>query len=239
MQYFYTPHIAEGQAILEAEEAAHCVQVLRKRIGDVIYLVDGRGHWYEGILAEANKKKCLVSIRHWREEVLPHPAKIHIAIAPTKNIHRFEWFLEKATEIGIHRIIPILCRRSERKKIRPDRLQKIIIAAMKQSLKATLPILDDLQPFDKYLDSMYASAKNKLHFIAHCSHDRRQALHKSYQKGKDVVVLIGPEGDFHPDEIKKASEMGFVGISLGASRLRTETAGIVACHTLNLLNEKE
>jgi 16S rRNA (uracil1498-N3)-methyltransferase len=154
MQYFYTPNISGSQAILEAEEAAHCAQVLRKRLGDTINLVDGKGNWYQGILVESHKKKCLIEIKDIRAEILPHPARIHIAIAPTKNINRLEWFLEKATEIGIHRITPILCQRSERKTIRNDRLEKILLAAMKQSLKATLPILDELQPFGKWVEGL-------------------------------------------------------------------------------------
>ncbi len=235
MQYFYTPHITGTQAILEAEEAAHCAQVLRKRPGDAINLVDGKGNWYQGILAESHKKRCLIDIKDTRAEILPHSAKIHIAIAPTKNINRLEWFLEKATEIGIHRITPILCQRSERKKIRNDRLNKILLAAMKQSLKATLPILDELQPFGKWLESLEKETTSSK-FIAYCNEEDRLPLQTTYQAGNDVILLIGPEGDFHPKEVEAAKAAGFTGVSLGPSRLRTETAGIVGCHTLNLVN---
>ncbi|MFK7807435.1 MAG: 16S rRNA (uracil(1498)-N(3))-methyltransferase [Saprospiraceae bacterium] len=235
MQYFYTSNIKGNHAILEAEEAAHCAQVLRKRPGDPINLVDGRGNWYQGILTESHRKKCIVEIRDSRAEVLPHTAKIHIAIAPTKNINRLEWFLEKATEIGIHRITPILCQRSERKKIRNDRLEKILLAAMKQSLKATLPILDELQPFDNWITDLSVE-ENTQKFIAYCNEENRLPLQTTYKAGNDVLLLIGPEGDFHPNEVKAAKAAGFTGVSLGPSRLRTETAGIVGCHTLNLKN---
>lgn len=236
MQYFYTPDIEGKQAILQTEEAAHCVQVLRKRLGDEIHFVDGLGNWYEGILVESHKKKCVIDITSTRLEVPPHTAQIHIAIAPTKNISRLEWFLEKATEIGIHQITPILCQRSERKTIRNDRLEKILLAAMKQSLKARLPILEELQPFGKWIESLPTEV-NTERYIAYCNEDDRLPLQTTYQAGKNVILLIGPEGDFHPNEVVQAKGAGFTGISLGPSRLRTETAGIVACHTLNLLNQ--
>ena len=236
MQYFYTPHIDNNQGFLEAEEAAHCAQVLRKRPGDIIQFVDGKGNWYKGVLAESHKKKCVIDIKKTKAEQLAHSVKIHIAIAPTKNISRLEWFLEKATEIGISRITPIICQRSERKKIRTDRLQKILISAMKQSLKATLPQLDELQPFDKWINH-FALDDATQGLIAYCNETDRTPLKTTYLPGKDVILLIGPEGDFSVEEVAMAKKAGYSGVSLGASRLRTETAGIVGCHTLNLMNE--
>jgi 16S rRNA (uracil1498-N3)-methyltransferase len=236
MHYFYTPHIEGKRAFLNEEEAAHCAQVLRMKAGDPIHFVDGKGNWFEGILAESHKKKCVIDIQKSRAEVPPHPAQIHIAIAPTKNIDRLEWFLEKATEIGIHRITPIICQRSERKIIRADRLEKILLAAMKQSLKATLPILEQAQPFNEWIKKLTIEPQT-LAYIAHCNETDRIPLQATYKAGKNVILLIGPEGDFHPNEVTAAKAAGFTGVSLGPSRLRTETAGIVGCHILNLMNE--
>jgi 16S rRNA (uracil1498-N3)-methyltransferase len=236
MHYFYTPHIEGNRAVLDEEEAAHCAQVLRMKAGDPIHFVDGKGHWYEGILAESHKKKCVIDIQKSRAEVLPHQVQIHIAIAPTKNMDRMEWFLEKATEIGIHRITPIICQRSERKIIRLDRLEKILVAAMKQSLKATLPILEEAQPFGSWIKNLTIQPQT-LAYIAYCNETERIPLQTTYEAGKNVILLIGPEGDFHPNEVTVAKAAGFTGVSLGPSRLRTETAGIVGCHILNLMNE--
>ncbi|MBE9491864.1 MAG: RNA methyltransferase, partial [Bacteroidetes bacterium] len=157
----------------------------------------------------------------------------HLAIAPTKNINRFEWFLEKATEIGIDEISPIICDHSERKTLKTDRLNKILITAIKQSIKVYLPKLNSPLTFNEFIQKPCSSFK----FIACIDEEHQLNLKKAYQKGKDVVIIIGPEGDFSREEIKLAKELKYLPISLGKSRLRTETAAIVACHTIQLLNE--
>ena len=234
MQLFYTENIENGFINLEAEEARHCAQVLRKQIGDSIQVIDGKGNWYEAVLEECSKKKCLARITSEKEENL-RDFKIHIAIAPTKNISRFEWFLEKATELGIDEITPLLCQRSERKVVRLDRLNKILVAAMKQSLKASLPQLNELTKFKDFVKN--TETGNNQNFIAHCEESVKVPLTENYKAGKNVCILIGPEGDFSAEEINLALENGFKAVSLGESRLRTETAGLVACHTIHLMNE--
>lgn len=238
MILFYTTHIEKNTAYLPEEEARHCVQVLRKKIGDSLYFVDGKGGYYEGQITETGKKRCIIEI----EKHLPHfqqrHHRLHIAIAPTKNINRLEWFLEKSTEIGIDTITPILCQRSERKKVRLDRLEKILVSAMKQSVKAYLPQLQPLVRFKEWIKSLNLPSPTQK-FIAHCDAAfEKLPLKDNYEVGKDVCILIGPEGDFSPEEIQLVMQHGFSGVSLGQSRLRTETAGIVACHTINLLNER-
>ena len=234
MNLFYTTQIEGNLAILPTEEARHCVQVLRKKPGDPIRFIDGKGNVYSGNILEVSKKRCSVRIvDSHREANLPAVA-IHIAIAPTKNISRMEWFLEKATEIGISEITPIWCDHSERSRLRVDRLEKIILSATKQSLKAWLPRLNPPVKFKDFLAELPDNGAQRC--IAYCNDDERELLKDCYKSGKDVLIMIGPEGDFSPQEVLLALEKDFTGVSLGKSRLRTETAGIVACHTLNLLN---
>ncbi len=238
MQLFYTPHIQGHQAILRDEEARHCAQVLRKRVGDIIQIVDGKGHWYEASLDSVSKKECILSIQKEIPTYNAPKCEIHVAIAPTKNISRFEWFLEKSTEIGISKVTPIKCARSERKVIKNQRLNKILVAAMKQSLKTALPQLDELKTVKQWLSEL-PDDTNQQRFIAHCIADQeRQHLKEKYKPGHDVVLMIGPEGDFTPDEVTLAIQKGFAPVTLGPSRLRTETAGIAGTHILNLLNEQ-
>lgn len=235
MILFFTNDIQENLATLHEEEAHHCTQVLRKRVGDRISCLDGKGWFYEGEIIAIQKKTCTLQILdRWAD---PHllDYQTHIAIAPTKNIERFEWFLEKATEIGVHAITPLLCEHSERKQIRLDRLEKIVLAAAKQSLKATLPIVQALTPFQVFIKSEHF---NNQKFIAYLGEAANPHLKNVYSPFHHAVILIGPEGDFSPQEIKNALEQGFTGVSLGNSRLRTETAGVVACHIVQLTNEK-
>ncbi|MFK7772110.1 MAG: 16S rRNA (uracil(1498)-N(3))-methyltransferase [Saprospiraceae bacterium] len=229
MQLFFTKNITGNIATFEAEEARH-IQVLRKQVGDVLHFVDGAGGMYKGEITEIHKKQCLLSILEHNPSYNERKVKLHIAIAPTKNIARLEWFLEKATEIGIDEITPILCVRSERKRIRTDRLEKITMSAMKQSLKAYMPKLNELTDSKEFMKQNNDDIK----YIAYCNDDALNHLKKEYSTAKNVTILIGPEGDFSPKEIKLALENGYQGISLGTSRLRTETAGIVACHIINL-----
>lgn len=232
MILFYTDDIDGNIARLDTEQARHCVQVLRKKEGDAISFVDGMGGFYEGIIHETGKKKCVIQIIKTQQGFNKRPFHLHIAIAPTKNINRLEWFLEKATEIGIDEITPIICHHSERRKLRTDRQRKILVAAMKQSLKAYLPRLNEPISFKQFIQQ---SRTNLVKYIAQGAENT--ALKDNYTAKKDVLLLIGPEGDFSKAEISMAFDNGFQGINLGKSRLRTETAGIVACHTLNLLNE--
>lgn len=229
MQLFYCPELTEGVLHLNNEESKHCVKVLRKREGDSIHLIDGVGTFYEAKITLASQKKVLFTlIKQWDE--LSHSYYLHIAIAPTKNNDRFEWFLEKATEIGVDEITPIICEHSERKIIKTERMQKIILSATKQSLKAKLPVLNPVISFKEFI----ASKKNG--FIAHCEDGSKKSLQTVVSD--NMLILIGPEGDFSSKEIKSAKDHKFTPISLGNSRLRTETAGIVACHTLALHHEK-
>jgi len=231
MILFYTQKIEGDLAFLEEEEARHCAQVLRRKPGDAVSFVDGAGTFYEGKILEISKKACTIQIVARKSEP-QRDFNLHIAIAPTKSNDRFEWFLEKATEIGIDEVTPLLCAHSERRKIRNDRLEKVLIAAMKQSLKATLPKLHELTPFAGFI----ANAQADQRFIAHLDETPTPHLQEACQPNRSVLVLIGPEGDFSPAEIELALQHDFQSASLGPSRLRTETAGIVACHIVNLKN---
>lgn len=233
MQLFYVPDISGAEVILDETESKHAVKVLRLLVGDEVQLIDGKGNFYEAEISEANPKKCRLSVLKTKREFGKRNFRVHIAIAPTKNIDRFEWFLEKCTEIGIDEITPLLCEHSERKNIKPDRLEKILVSAIKQSLKAYLPKLNDLTPFKELV--LNSIAKNK--YIAHCYDGEKIHLKNESLQNKEVLVLIGPEGDFSHDEIEFALNKGFKEITLGESRLRTETAGIVACHIVNLTND--
>ena len=230
MQLFFTKNIQGNIATFETEEARH-IQVLRKKIGDQLHFVDGGGGLYLGEIIEVHKKHCMLRILEQNPSYNERKVKLHIAIAPTKNIARLEWFLEKATEIGIDEITPILCDRSERKRIRTDRLGKITMSAMKQSIKAYLPKLNELTDYQDFIKQSNDDVK----YIAYCNDDALNHLKKEYSSTENVTILIGPEGDFSPKEVKLALENGYKGISLGESRLRTETAGIVACHIVNLM----
>jgi 16S rRNA (uracil1498-N3)-methyltransferase len=234
MQLFYSNDVQTNTITLHDDEAKHCSQVLRKRIGDTIMVVDGVGNWYETVLAAIDKKTCTLTVIRHTIDTAKHTYKLHIACAPTKNIERFEWFLEKATEIGIDKILPMICQRSERRQIRNDRLEKVILSAMKQSLKAVLPQLSDLQDFQQVIAAAQTFDGQK--FIAHCNDDARKIpLKTAYTPTQNAFILIGPEGDFSPEEVALAVSCGFMAISLGNARLRTETAAIAACHTIALL----
>lgn len=233
MQFFYTPDISGDCYTFTKEESRHCIKVLRKKLGDTIYLVDGRGKRYTTCLTDDNPKACQVEVQETEDVTKGRDYHIHLAVAPTKNMDRFEWFLEKATEIGVDEITPIICDHSERKVIKAERLQKIVIAAMKQSLKADLPILNEATSLSHFLKENHQGQC----FIAHCEEREKHSLKDSLQLKEDVLLLIGPEGDFSSTEIEIASSKGFQAVSLGNSRLRTETAAVVACHSINLLNE--
>jgi len=234
MQLFYTPEITGNTFTLSEEESRHCVNVLRLRSGDIIHLTNGKGDQFETSITDPNPKRCTVKVISIQKEYQKRDFHMHIAIAPTKNIARFEWFLEKATEIGIDEITPLMCEHSERVQVRLPRLEKVLIAAMKQSLKAYLPVLHEPVEFNTFIQHSFEGQK----FIASCESGVIIKLSSGYWQGTNALILIGPEGDFSKEEIENAEKLGFIPISLGKSRLRTETAGIVACHSINLLNQQ-
>mgnify|MGYP002542051687 CR=1 FL=1 len=232
MHVFYAPDI-KAKAELPEEEAQHCVRVLRLEIGDEIVLTDGKGFFYKAVISAVAGKRCMVDIVEETEQIPFWPCHLHIAMAPTKNMDRNEWFAEKATEIGFDELTFLNCRFSERKVIKTERIEKILVSAIKQSLKAYLPVLNEMTDFDKFIAKDFKGQK----FIAHCYEGEKPLLKDVLRKGENALVLIGPEGDFSPEEVEKALANGFVPISLGKSRLRTETAALVACHTMNLMNQ--
>ena len=232
MQLFYANiHDSHAGIILSEEESKHCIKVLRKKIGDRVQVVDGYGGFYECEIMQDKPKHCTLKVLSEQKEFRKRDFQLTIAIAPTKNLSRFEWFLEKATEIGIDRIIPIITSRSERKRLKEERLERIVLTAMKQSGRAYLP---ELLPLTQFTE-LVKSDNTKLKCIATC--DSKNHLKLNYNCADDVCIIVGPEGDFTQEEIILAKENGFKEVSLGPSRLRVETAGIVACHTINMLNE--
>ncbi|MBN2480859.1 MAG: 16S rRNA (uracil(1498)-N(3))-methyltransferase [Bacteroidales bacterium] len=235
MFLFYCPDIIDKKGQLPPDESMHCIKVLRCKNGDRIRVTDGKGSIYEAVITSDRPGKCAVEmIRRTNEPVIPSWT-IHIAIAPTKNISRFEWFLEKSVELGIDTITPLICSRSERRVLKEDRLNRLIISTMKQAIVPRMPAFNEPEAFKAFIDREKHSTAMK--FIGHCGDQERKWLKEAYVKGSDSIILIGPEGDFSPDEIRQAEENGFIPVALSKNRLRVETAGIVACHTINLLNE--
>jgi 16S rRNA (uracil1498-N3)-methyltransferase len=231
MHIFYQSQLPEIKN-LDQEESKHCVKVLRLQNGDEINLIDGKGIFYKAKITNAHHKKCEFEIIEITQEETS-PFHRHLAIAPTKNMDRMEWLVEKATEIGIDEISFFQSFHSERKVIKIDRLEKKAISAMKQSLKAKKPILNEIRPFKSILEK--TKAENK--FIAYVDFDNETQLKNELGKIKDTIVLIGPEGDFTPEEVQMAIEKGFKKVSLGKSRLRTETAALATVHLMNLMLE--
>lgn len=277
MSLFYCPDIATRHELPE-EEAAHALRVLRLSVGEHVQLTDGAGHFYEAVISDASGKRCYVDIL---SETTPAPlwkGHLHLAVSPTKNMDRLEWLAEKATEIGFDELSLLGCRYSERHVVKTERLDKILVAAMKQSLKATKPVLNEMIPFDRFVHQAFKGQK----FIAHCyseeeileeevfkdvkvikdfkdlndlKHFRtlqlqeeaekasrygttpfRLSLHDALHPDEDALVLIGPEGDFSVDEVRLALSLGFQSVSLANTRLRTETAALVAVHLMNLVH---
>ena len=232
MYLFYVPEIDQRWE-LDEEESQHCVRVLRLSVGDEILLTNGKGSTYQARITNPHPKHCAFEVLSSEQQVNKRPYRLHVAIAPTKNIDRLEWMVEKCTEIGVDEITPLLCRFSERKVIKPERLHKIIVSAAKQSLKAYMPVLHDMCTFDEFISHTFCEQR----FIAHCYKDKKRLLQQELHPAADVVVLIGPEGDFSEEEVMRALAQGYVPVSLGESRLRTETAGVVACQTVALINQ--
>ncbi len=230
MQLFYTEKIDE-KISLSNEENKHIVKVLRKNVGDKINIINGKGFLFIAEIEEIKKNTVSLKVIKKEKKEKQHKYNLHLAIAPTKNINRFEWFLEKATEIGINEITPIICSRSERKKVNLERCNRIIISAIKQSMKFYRPKLNSPISFIDFIDKEYPGEK----YIAHCLNQKKHKIIKS--KNLSHLILIGPEGDFSENEISQAINKKFKPTTLGNSRLRTETAGVVATQTLNLLFE--
>lgn len=235
MQLFYNPNLDKDtqQIAFDKAESKHIVRVLRKKEGDKIYITNGKGTLFISQINIAHEKKCVANIFNRDEKKKRRDYHLHIAIAPTKNNDRLEWFLEKATEIGIDEITPIICSNSERKVIKKERLEKILIAAMKQSLQFHLPKLNDAIDVNDFISNSQVEKK----FIAHCKNTPKNLLQNQITAKQDALILIGPEGDFTEEEIQYSLVNNFVPVSLGNQRLRTETAGLVAVQTLLFLNQ--
>lgn len=232
MQLFYMPNISGNEVLMDEAESKHAIKVLRLGMGSRIKITDGAGGLYTAEITGLQQKQCRLEIVEFKPQYGKRNYEIHVAIAPTKNIDRLEWFLEKSTEIGIDEITLLQCANSERKSVRQERLEKVLVSAMKQSLKAYLPVLNPLISFEEFIRGTNSSQK----FIAHCHGSQKPHLKNVLEKNSQTLILIGPEGDFSPEEIAQAHMHGYTEISLGSSRLRTETAGLVACHIVNVMN---
>lgn len=235
MQLFYNPTINETQTsfVFDKEESKHIIKVLRKKESDILHVTNGLGFLFTTEITIASDNKCTVKIVSFEKQE-KSKFHLHLAVAPTKMNERYEWFLEKATEIGIQEITPIICEHSERKVIKIDRFQKILESAMKQSLHYYLPKLNEPISFKDFVKTQ----KSRQLFIAHCEDTAKKSLKNELKSNEDVTILIGPEGDFSVKEIQQAIAANFIPVSLGTTRLRTETAAIVACHSVVFKNEK-
>lgn len=234
MNIFYAPEISGDFCYLDENESGHCIRVLRMSAGSVLKVTDGAGHLYEGLVVDPDPAKCKIRIIAPIDSDEERHYRLHIAISPLKNHDRFEWFLEKCVEIGIDEITPVICRNTEKPGVKVLRLNSIIIAAMKQSLKTIKPVLNDPVSFEEFLRRDLRGVK----MIAHCHKDQeKSAVDKVCQRGEPATILIGPEGDFSEEETALALVKGFLPVHLGKSRLRTETAGIAACLSVYLINQ--
>ena len=234
MQLFYNPTISDKDTsfVFDKEESKHIIKVLRKKESDILFVTNGLGFIFKTEIALASDSKCTVTILSFEKEE-PSKVQLHLAVAPTKMNERYEWFLEKATEIGIQEITPIICEHSERKVVKNDRFQKIIESAMKQSLHYYIPKLNEPITYKEFIKKDFKGQK----FIAHCEETDKKSLKEALILNENSTLLIGPEGDFSTKEIQLALENNYIPVSLGKTRLRTETAAVVACHSVALLNE--
>lgn len=234
MHLFYSSVIQEDSTFLSKEESHHCIKVMRFQAGKIIFLADGRGNLFKTSITEPDPKKCGIEIVEVYKEYQKRNYYIHIVIAPTKNIDRIEWFVEKAVELGVDEITFLLCDRSERRHIKLERLEKVAVSAMKQSLKAYLPKLNELVKFETFVKQPLQQSEN---YIAYLPEMPPPLLKNDIKSNTSYSILIGPEGDFSEREIGWALKNNYKAVSLGKSRLRTETAGIAACHLFNLKND--
>lgn len=232
MNLFYAPDIQTPQYQLDAAESKHLVKVLRMKEDDEVHFTDGKGFFYRCKITLANPHGCIVKVIEKKMGNDHRGYLVYMAVAPTKNNNRYEWFLEKATEIGTDRFLPFFSSHSERKSIKTERLHRVVTAAVKQSVKSFHPHIEEPVDFQTLLNTPFEGQK----FIAYIHPDVTTELAKAYQKGNNVLILIGPEGGFSPEEVAMAKEHDFAPVRLGPSRLRTETAAVTACHTVNLLN---
>jgi 16S rRNA (uracil1498-N3)-methyltransferase len=233
MQLFYTSDIDGSSATFSRDESGHCLRVLRMRMGDEINFTDGRGNLYEGVINGDNPNMMKVSVIRVTEEYGKRDYRLHAAVSPLKNTDRLEWFIEKAVEMGIDEITPLICSRTEKNRIRRERLEGLIMSAMKQSVKAFLPVLNEPVMIKDFVQKDHAGIK----IVAHCNPlPERKPITQVVERGRDTVIMIGPEGDFTPEEVMMAVEAGFLPVHLGNSRLRTETAGVTACCSVYLAN---
>ena len=239
MELFYAHKIADGRAFLDSEESAHLVKVLRHKAGDSISVIDGSGALMSCVLEEVSPREAVARIDSVSEGWGAHPYHLQMAVCPTKNIDRYEWFVEKAVELGVDEIVPVVCDHSERRVVRTDRLGRIAISAAKQSLKAAVPVIPDVVPLKDFL----ASCTCGLRLIAYCAEDVKErvsiaeVLHRASASGLNparISILIGLEGDFSPEEVRAALDAGFMPVHLGPSRLRTETAALTAVEAVYL-----
>lgn len=234
MHLFYDKDISGDFHVLGEEESRHCTKVLRLVIGDQVFLTDGFGNFYSTQIAETHQKKTILKINGCEKEYGKRSYRVHLAVAPTKMNERFEWFVEKATEIGVDEITPIICKNSERKFIKTDRLNRIAEAAMKQSYKAYHPVINEAVDFAKFIKQ---TSNYDQKFVAHSDdYSGEDFLGKAMQQQSSYLILIGPEGDFTKEELLLAKAADFVEIGLGNSRLRTETAAVVACNIVSTVN---
>lgn len=234
MQIYYAPDINGDTYVFDEKESKHIVRVLRMAKGTSVRLIDGRGNLYEGIISNPDLKQCTVEIKNVIYDFENRDYTLHIAISPLKNPERFEWFVEKSVEIGIDEITPVICRNTEKPGIKKERTENLIIAAMKQSLKAKRPLLNEPCFFDDFVRKNIPG----ILLIAHCNESfKRSKISDVCSKKDNITILIGPEGDFSNEEIQKAIELKYISVHLGQSRLRTETAGVAACHSINFINQ--
>ena len=233
MHRFYIPEISGDTCKLSEEESKHCVRVLRLKENDMVDITDGKGNLFNAVIENASPKACLLRITGHHKEAAP-VWELILAVAPTKNMVRMEWLIEKLTEIGFTKFIPVECHNSERTVLKTERLKKIALEAIKQSGRVYLPQMEELISFEKLINKYKAFIGQK--FIPHCNNSERKSLGSVYQKGENVFALIGPEGDFTKEEIKLATDNGFIPVTLNENTLRTETAALVAAIALKTLN---
>lgn len=233
MPRFYVPDVSGDICKLDEEESKHCIRVLRLKENDVVEVTDGKGNLYKAVIENPNPKACVLRVSAQSVEPIP-TWELIIAVAPTKNMVRMEWLIEKLSEIGFTKFIPVECNNSERRVIKTERLNKIAIEAMKQSGRVYLPKIEELISFEKLINNYKSFNGQKI--IAHCNDSEKKTLSSVYNKGENALVLIGPEGDFTMEEIDTALQSGFMPVTLNEKTLRTETAALTAAITLKTLN---
>jgi 16S rRNA (uracil1498-N3)-methyltransferase len=234
MQIFYAPDIKSDSYTLDEKESKHLIRVLRMTKGAEVKLIDGKGNLYEGIISNPDQTRCAINITRKIKDFEKRNYRLHIAISPLKNPERFEWFIEKSVEIGIDEITPLICKNTEKPRIKSERINNLIISAMKQSIKTNKTVLNETCNYKDFI----STKSDEIRIIAHCNDSLiRRRVSDVYTKGRNVIILIGPEGDFTREEIDSAVDSGFIPVHLGASRLRTETAGIAVCHSIYFMNQ--